>query len=143
MKNNGTVKTNGKIKFIQKAILTGVGVAISKETIKKAATHLYNDIQKEVHKLLDNLEEQGELKAKETKKLILELQRKSEEEKLKIYKELRKNTKPFIKAAENMLMTPLKLIQEKVGVSKNHKVSKASSKRRTISNSKKKSRKRN
>ena len=143
MKNNGTVKTNGKIKFIQKAILTGVGVAISKETIKKAATHLYNDIQKEVHKLLDNLEEQGELKAKETKKLILELQRKSEEEKLKIYKELRKNTKPFIKAAENMLMTPLKLIQEKVGVSKNHRGNKASSKRRTISNSKKKSKKRN
>ena len=121
MTSNGFVKSKNKIKLIQKAILTGVGAAISNETIRKAAATLYNDIQKEVHKLLDNLEEQGELKAKETKKLVLELQRKSEVEKLKIYKELRKNTKPFLKAAENVLMTPIKLIQEKVGISNNHR----------------------
>lgn len=114
MTSNGFVKSKNRIKLIQKAILTGVGAAISNETIKKAATALYNDIQKEVHKLLNNLEKQGELKAKETKKLVLELQRKSEAEKLKIYKELRKNTKPFLKAAQNVLMTPLKLIQGKI-----------------------------
>jgi len=114
MTSNGFVKNKNRIKLIQKAILTGVGAAISNETIKKAATALYNDIQKEVHKLLNNLEEQGELKAKETKKLVLELQKKSEVEKLKIYKELRKNTKPFLKAAQNVLMTPLKLIQGKI-----------------------------
>jgi len=118
MKNNGFIKNNDKIKFIQKAILAGVGAAISKDTIKKAAATLYNDIQKEVQKLLNNLEEQGELKAEETKKLILELQKKSEAEKLKIYKELRKNTKPFVKAAQNVLMTPLKLIQEKIKTTK-------------------------
>ncbi len=118
MKNNGFIKNNDKIKFIQKAILAGVGAAISKDTIKKAAATLYNDIQKEVQKLLNNLEEQGELKAEETKKLILELQKKSEAVKLKIYKELRKNTKPFVKAAQNVLMTPLKLIQEKIKTTK-------------------------
>ena len=126
MKNNGFVKSNDKVKFIQKAILAGVGAAISKDTIKKAAANLYNDVQKEIHKLLNNLEEEGELKAKETKKLVLELQRKSEAEKLKIYKELRKNTKPFLKAAQNVLWTPIKLIQEKVGNSKTtHKKIKA------------------
>ena len=123
MTSNGFVKSKNKIQLIQKAILTGVGVAISNETIKKAATHLYNDIQKEVHKLLNSLEAKGELKAKETKKLVLELQKKSEVEKLKLYKELRKNTKPFLRAAENVLLTPIKLIQEKIGLS-NHKRSK-------------------
>ena len=139
MTSNGFVKSKNKIKLIQKAILTGVGAAISNETIRKAATHLYNDIQKEVHKLLNNLESQGELKAEETKKLVLQLQRKSEAEKLKIYKELRKNTKPFLKAAQNVLMTPLKLIQGKIGISKsngravsrNGKLSKKKSKKKT------------
>lgn len=123
MTSNGFVKSKNKIQLIQKAILTGVGAAISKDTIRKAATHLYNDIQKEVHKLLNNLEEQGELKAEETKKLVLELQKKSEAEKLKIYKELRKNTKPFLKAAQNVLLTPLKLIQDKIKASKKNKKS--------------------
>ena len=118
MTSNGFVKSKSKLKLIQKAILTGVGAAISNETIRKAAATLYNDIQKEVHKLLDNLEAQGELKAEETKKLVLELQRKSEAEKLKIYKELRKNTKPFLRAAENVLMTPIKLIQGRIENSK-------------------------
>lgn len=126
MTNNGFIKSKGKIQLIQKAILTGVGAAISKDTIKKAAATLYNDIQKEVHKLLDNLEAQGELKAEETKKLVLELQKKSEVEKLKIYKELRKNTRPFLRAAENVLLTPIKLIQEKIGMSKNHRRSRNS-----------------
>lgn len=137
MKSNGFIKSNDKVKFIQKAILAGVGAAISKDTIKKAATHLYNDVQKEVQKLLVSLENEGELKAKETKKLILELQRKSEAEKLKIYKELRKNTKPFLQAAQNVLMTPLKLIQEKIKPVRTIKASKT--KKRT---SAKKSRKR-
>ena len=122
MKNNGSVKSKDKIKFIQKAILAGVGIAISKDTVRKAAATLYNDIQKEVKKLLVNLESKGELKAKETKKLVLELQSKSEAEKLKIYKELRKNTKPFLRAAQNVLMTPVKLIQEKLQTTNNHKV---------------------
>ena len=121
MKNNGLVKSKDKIKFIQKAILAGVGAAISRDTVRKAAATLYNDIQKEVKKLIVNLESKGELKAKETKKLVLELQKKSEIEKLKLYKELRKNTKPFLRAAENILSTPIKLIQEKVGMSKNHR----------------------
>ena len=131
MTTNGFVKNKSRIKLVQKAILTGVGAAISNETIKKAATHLYNDIQKEVHKLLNNLEEQGELKAEETKKLILELQKKSEAEKLKLYKELRKNTKPFLKAAQNVLMTPIKLIQEKIDLS--YKKVKAGTKYRKVS----------
>lgn len=115
MKNNSAMKSNERMKLIQKAILTGVGVAISKDTVRIAATTLYNDIHKEIRKLLSSLEQQGELKAKETKKLILELQKKSEAEKLKIYKELRKNTKPFLRAAENVLFTPIKLIQERLG----------------------------
>ena len=118
MKNNGLVKSKDKIKFIQKAILAGVGAAISRDTVRKAAATLYNDIQKEVKKLIVSLESKGELKAEETKKLVLELQRKSEVEKLKIYKELRKNTKPFLRAAQNVLMTPVKLIQEKMNTSK-------------------------
>ena len=121
MTSNGALKNKNKIQFIQKAILAGVGAAISKDTIRKAATTLYNDIQKEVHKLLDNLEEQGELKAEETKKVILELQKKSEIEKLKIYKELKKNTKPFLRAAENMLLTPIKLIQGNIRNSKRNR----------------------
>ena len=125
MTNNGALKNKSKIQFIQKAILAGVGAAISKDTIRKAATTLYNDIQKEVHKLLDNLEEEGELKAEETKKVILELQKKSEIEKLKIYKELKRNTKPFLKAAENMLLTPIKLIQGKIKSTNHSKVKKS------------------
>ena len=136
MTSNGYVKSKNKMKLVQKAILAGVGAAVSNETIRKAATALYNDIQKEVHKLLNNLESQGELKAKETKKLVLELQKKSEAEKLKIYKELRKNTKPFLKAAQNVLMTPIKLIQDKVGMSKNGKSSKVSAKYRKVSKKK-------
>ena len=135
MTSNGFIKSKNKIKLIQKAILTGVGAAISNETIKKAATHLYNDIQKEVKKLIVSLESKGELKAEETKKLVLELQRKSEAEKLKIYKELRKNTKPFLRAAENVLMTPIKLIQGRIENSK-HKNGRA------VVKSKKASRKR-
>ncbi len=140
MTSNGFVKHKNKIKLIQKAILTGVGAAISKDTIRKAAATLYNDIQKEVHKLLDSLEEQGELKAKETKKLVLELQKKSEMEKLKIYKELRKNTKPFIKAAQEVLLTPMKLIQGRIGISRKFRTNKAGTKSRKTSrrNSRKK-----
>ena len=137
MKNNGFVKSKDKIKFIQKAILAGVGAAISKDTVRKAAVTLYNDIQKEVKKLIVSLESKGELKAEETKKLVLELQRKSEAEKLKIYKELRKNTKPFLRAAQNVLMTPVKLIQEQLKSTNGIKVKRASKR-----SSKKKSKKR-
>ena len=136
MTSNGFVKSKNKIKLIQKAILTGVGAAISNETIRKAAATLYNDIHKEVRKLLNNLEEQGELKAKETKKLVLQLQKKSEAEKLKIYKELRKNTKPFLKAAEHVLLTPIKLIQGKIENSTKSKNGRAVIKSRRFSRKK-------
>lgn len=132
MKNNSSIKNNERMKLIQKAILAGVGAAISRDTVRIAAATLYNDIQKEIKKLLSSLEQEGELKAQETKKLILELQKKSEAEKLKIYKELRKNTKPFLKAAEDVLLTPIKLIQDKLGSTTRTHRTKASTKKKTF-----------
>ena len=75
MLSNGAVKNSSRIKFVQKAVLMAIGATLSKDTIKKAASTLFNDLQKELHKLLNSLEYKGEVKAKETKHIIKEIQK--------------------------------------------------------------------
>ena len=109
MQSNGFLKNKNSLKFVQKAILAGIGVTTSKELIKKAAVGLYDDIQKIVTDLLCELEERGEIKTIETKHLIKELQKKSEIEKAKISKKLKKDSKSLINVAKDMILTPLML----------------------------------
>lgn len=107
MLKNGKLKSKDTMKMIQKAIVTGIGIAASKEAIKKAASNLYDDIQETVHNLLAELEYKGEIKTKQTKKIIKELQKKSEVEKAKIYKELQKDSKNLLSLAKNIILSPL------------------------------------
>ena len=105
MLNNGTVKSKNLINVVQKAIMAGIGVAVSKETITKAACGIYEDVQSIVQKLLDELEGQGKLKTKETKKLLQEIQKKIIIEKNKAYKKLQVDSKDLIKQIkENVLI---------------------------------------
>lgn len=112
MIKNGKPKNKDAFKMIQKAIVTGIGIAASKEAIKKAASNLYDDIQGVVRGLLSELEHKGEIKTKQTKKIIKELQKKSEIEKIKIYKELQKDSKNLLKLAKNIILSPVSIINK-------------------------------
>lgn len=112
MLTNGFLKNKNNLKFIQKAILAGIGVTTSKELIKKAAIGLYDDIQKIVNNLLTELKERGEIKTKETKHIIRELQKKSEIEKTKISKKLKKDSRTLVNTAKGMILTPLMLANQ-------------------------------
>ncbi|MBI3590160.1 MAG: hypothetical protein HY094_02135 [Candidatus Melainabacteria bacterium] len=109
---NNFINSKDRLKLIQKAILTGIGVAASKDSIKKAATGIYNDVQKIIKKLLTELEESGEIKTKETRKIIQKLQKKSEIEKAKIYKKLQKEGKTLLKSAREIISTPVAVLKE-------------------------------
>ena len=100
------------LKLIQKAVLTGIGVAASKESIQKAAAGVYNDVQGIIHNLLKDLEKNGKIKTKETQKILKELQKKSEIEKSKIYTKLQKEGKTLLKAAREILLTPVSVLKE-------------------------------
>lgn len=112
MEKNGFIKNKTNIKAIQKAILAGIGAATSQELIKKAAVGLYDDAQKIVHGLFEKLEEKGELTTKSTKHLVKQLQKKSQVEKQKIYKQLQKDCKGLLNKATNIILTPLIVAKE-------------------------------
>ena len=109
---NNSISNKDKLKLIQKAVLTGIGVAASKESIKKAAAGIYKDVQQIVQNLLSELEESGEIKTQEAKNIIKQLQKKSELEKAKIYKKLQKEGKVLLKSVKEILKTPVSLLQE-------------------------------
>ncbi len=54
-----------------------------------------------IQNLIKELESQGKLKTKETKKLLQELQKKSETEKAKLYKTLKANSKELFNQIKN------------------------------------------
>ena len=107
MLTNGFLKNKKNLKFIQKAIMAGIGVTTSKELLKKAALDLYDDIQKVVSHLLGDLGARGEIKTKETQKLIKELQKKSDVEKGKITEKLQRDGKGLVNLAKEIILTPL------------------------------------
>ena len=130
---NNFINSKNKLKLIQKAILTGIGVAASKDAIKKAASGIYSDVQKIIKDLLGELEGKGEIKAKEAKKIVQQLQKKSESEKARIYKKLQKEGKTLLKSVREILITPVTVLKEASSSLKLHK----NSKKRTLSKSKK------
>ena len=136
MLTNGFLKNKVNFKVgqkIQKAILTGIGATTSKEVIKKAAIGLYDDVQKIIHDLLNQLERKGKLKAKETKRLIKEFQKKSEIEKPKIYKKLEKEGRSLLNTAKDIIVTPFaiaKSVTSSVKNSKRPKFKKGSTRRK-------------
>lgn len=115
------ILTKDRVKLIQKAILTGIGVTASKDTIKKAAVGIYNDVQKITHRLLKELEQRGEIKTKEAKKIIKELQKKSDAEKTKIYKKLQKEGRTLLKSAREIILTPLSILKDTISTLKHNK----------------------
>lgn len=132
MLTNGFLKNKNKLEVLQKAIMTGIGVTTSKEVIKKAATHLYDDIQKIIKDLISDLEEKGKIKTKEAKILVKELQKKSDVEKEKIYKKLQKDGKHLLKTARDIMLMPVVLAKElkDFADSKNNKLKRKSSMRK-------------
>ena len=100
-----------KIKLIQKAILTGIGITASRERIKKAASGIYKDVQSIIIKLLKDLEESGEIKTIEAKHIIAQLQKKSESEKAKIFKKLQREGKILYKSAREIILTPFSILK--------------------------------
>ncbi len=106
MLNNGT-KSKDLIKTVQKALMAGIGVAISKETITKAACGIYEDVQLMVQKFVSELEGQGKLKTKETKKLLKEIEKKLSAEKSKAYKKLKTDSEDFLKQLKTNILTKL------------------------------------
>jgi hypothetical protein len=100
-----------KIKLIQKAILTGIGITASREKIQKAASGIYKDVQSIIMKLLKDLEESGEIKTNQTKHIIAQLQKKSESEKAKIFRKLQKEGKTLYRSAREIILTPLSLLK--------------------------------
>ena len=101
-----------KIKLIQKAIITGIGITASRERIKKAASGIYKDVQSIITKLLKDQEESGEIKTKEARHIIKQLQKKSESEKAKIFKKLQKEGKILFKSAREIILTPLSILKD-------------------------------
>ncbi len=101
MPNSKEPKEKDLFKAIQKTVMAGVGIVISKETLKKTALGIYEDLQSIIQNLIKELESQGKLKTKETKKLLQELQKKSEAEKAKIYKLLKINSKELFDQIKN------------------------------------------
>lgn len=118
-----------KMKLIQKAILTAVGIAASQETIKKAAKGIYGDVQKIIKELLVELEKSGEIKAKETKEIITHLQKKSEAEKEKIYTKLKKEGKTILNSAREIILTPMSVLKNTNSSSKTTKKRKRAKKK--------------
>lgn len=114
MLTNGFLKSKETIKLIQKAIIAGIGATSSKEAIKKAASELYSDIQNVVNKLLCKLEEAGEIRTRETRVILKELQKKSEAEKARIYRKIQKNSKYLFNSAKDMIITPIALANQLV-----------------------------
>ena len=111
-KNGYIIKNKDKIQALQKAILAGIGATTSKELIRKAAIGMYDDAQAIVKELFNKLEQRGELKTKETKKLIKELQKESQSEKSKIYKQLQKDSKELLNNITNILLTPFTIAKK-------------------------------
>ena len=109
---NNFINSKNKLKLIQKAILTGIGVAASKDAIKRAASGIYSDVQKIIKDLLGELEKKGDIKAKEAKKIVQQLQKKSESEKARIYKKLQKEGKTLLKSVREILITPVTILKE-------------------------------
>lgn len=115
MKNKFNITKNfnqNALKLIQKAVLTGIGVAASKESMKKAATGVYNDVQEIIQNFLKDLEKKGKIKTKETQKILQQLQKKSEAEKSKIYSKLQKEGQTLLKAAREILLTPISVLKD-------------------------------
>ena len=112
MLKNNFINKKDNLKLLQKAIMAGIGVTTSKEKIKKAAYGIYDDIQKIVLALVKDLEKNGELKAKETKAIIKDLQKKSETEKVKIYRSLQKEGKNLINLTKEIMLIPKTIMKE-------------------------------
>ncbi len=130
---NGFLNNKDKLKLIQKAILTGIGATASKETIKKAASGIYGDVQKIVKDLLKQLEKSGEIKTKETRKIIKGLQEKSEVEKEKIYKKLQKEGKNLLKSVKEIAVIPRMLLKDITNtITNNSKGKKAKTKKKSV-----------
>lgn len=104
--SNGKIKSSDNKKILEKAILAGIGVASSKELVKKAIHGIYDDIQKILNELVDELEVKGELKTKETKDLLKQIQERSDKERKKLFKELKVDSKNLIDTAKEFILKP-------------------------------------
>lgn len=104
--SNGVLKSKDNKKILEKAILAGIGVASSKELVKKAIHGIYDDIQTILKELVDELEKKGELKTKETKELVKQIHEKSDKERKKIFKELKIDSKNIIDTAKEFILKP-------------------------------------
>lgn len=129
---NGFVKDD-KRKLLERAVMACVGVGTSKELIKKAVFGIYDDMQKIVSELIEELERNGELKTQETKELLEAIQSKSESEKKKIVKELKKTSKGLLESAKELILKPFSNQTVKQTIKKSAKIkkSKANSTKRT------------
>ncbi len=127
MEGNGVLKHGDNKKLLQKALLAGIGVTTSRELIKKAIIGIYDDIQNILSDLIEELEKKGELKAKETKDLVKQIHKRSEEEKKKITKELKQNSKSLFDNLKGLILGSLPIKEEAVSASK----PKASTKKRS------------
>ena len=113
MAKKNSSKTSTRYALIEKTLLTGLGAVLSKETINKAAVTIYNDIQNELKILLEKLENKGELKTKETKKLVKDLKEKADKEKFTIYQDLKKQSKPLFNTVKKMTSNFILLLKNK------------------------------
>lgn len=139
--SNGKVKSSDNKKILEKAILAGIGVASSKELVKKAIHGIYDDIQKILNELVDELEAKGELKTKETKDLLKQIHERSEKERKKIFKELKVDSKNLIDTAKDFILKPFtqtKQTQSKAKKSNTKKANKSVKKSVSKSSSAKK-----
>jgi predicted Zn-ribbon and HTH transcriptional regulator len=143
MNSNGNGNGNGaglgkkedKRKILERAVMACIGVGTSKELIKKAVFGIYDDMQKIINELVEELEKNGELKTQETKELLEAIQNKSESEKKKIVSELRKTSKSLLESAKELILKPFsnQTVKQKLkkSVKKTSKKSKTSSAKRT------------
>lgn len=131
---NNFITSKDKLKLIQKAIITGIGATASQDSIKKAATGIYKDVQKIIFDLLIELEKRGKIKAKETQIILKELQQKSGIEKEKIYKKLQKEGKTLFKSAREIIMTPVEVLRDATTTLRQQKLinGKHTSKRKSV-----------
>ena len=137
MSSNGNGNSNGlgskedKRKILERAVMACIGVGTSKELIKKAVFGIYDDMQKIINELVEELEKNGELKTQETKEILEAIQNKSESEKKRIVKELKKTSKSLLESARELILKPFGNQTVKQRIKKSAKKSKAKSTRKT------------
>ncbi|MBI3308837.1 MAG: hypothetical protein HYZ79_05640 [Candidatus Melainabacteria bacterium] len=101
-----------KFQKSQKAILDQINKVASNEKVKRTTQIAYDYGQKLAHDIVKELQKQGKITAKETKKLVALVNKKSELEKSKLQRNIRNDSDRLLKTVKNVIVNSLALTKK-------------------------------